>query len=100
MRASSLVDPGCPRTDPFWSIIVYTADGHLQKNQYEAYSLNSITAKKNADASIAIRLGASDGKIANRLPTMAGWNDTVRLYRPRADILNDTWKFPEAQPVN
>jgi hypothetical protein len=24
----------------------------------------------------------------------------VRLYRPRAELLNDTWKFPEAQPVN
>jgi len=24
----------------------------------------------------------------------------VRLYRPRAEILNGTWKFPEAQPVN
>ena len=24
----------------------------------------------------------------------------VRPYRPRPDILNGTWKFPEAQPVN
>jgi arylsulfatase len=24
---------------------------------------------------------------------------TVRLYRPRAEILNGKWKFPEAQPV-
>jgi hypothetical protein len=24
----------------------------------------------------------------------------VRLYRPRAEILNGTWKFPEAQPVS
>jgi hypothetical protein len=23
----------------------------------------------------------------------------VRLYRPRVEILNGTWKFPEAQPV-
>jgi hypothetical protein len=23
----------------------------------------------------------------------------VRLYRPRDEILNGTWKFPEAQPV-
>jgi hypothetical protein len=27
---------------------------------------------------------------------MPGWNYTVRLYRPRAEILNGTWKFPEA----
>ena len=29
---------------------------------------------------------------------MKGWNYMVRLYRPRAEILNGTWKFPEAQP--
>jgi hypothetical protein len=26
-------------------------------------------------------------------------NDTVRLYRPRAEILNGTFKFPEARPA-
>ena len=31
---------------------------------------------------------------------MKGWNYTVRLYRPRQEILNVTWKFPEAQPAN
>jgi hypothetical protein len=31
---------------------------------------------------------------------MPGWNYTVRLYQPRAEILNASWKFPEAQPVN
>jgi len=24
----------------------------------------------------------------------------VRLYRPRKEILDGTWKFPEAQPVS
>jgi hypothetical protein len=28
-----------------------------------------------------------------------GWNYLVRLYRPRAEILDGSWKFPEAQPV-
>ncbi len=27
---------------------------------------------------------------------MKGWNYTVRLYRPRAEILDGTWKFPGA----
>jgi hypothetical protein len=31
---------------------------------------------------------------------MPGWNYTVRLYRPRAEILDGVWKLPEAQPVN
>jgi hypothetical protein len=29
---------------------------------------------------------------------MKGWNYTVRLYRPRPEILGGTWTFPEAQP--
>jgi len=28
-----------------------------------------------------------------------GWNYIVRLDRPRAAILDGTWKFPEAQPL-
>jgi hypothetical protein len=47
-----------------------------------------------------VQFGGCDGKIANCLPIMPGWNYMVRLYRPPADILNGKWKFPEAQPVN
>lgn len=86
--------------DGFWSVTVYDAEGHLQKNQANASSLNSATAKKAADGSVAVQFGGCDGKIANCLPIMKGWNYTVRLYRPRAEILNGQWKFPEMQAVN
>jgi hypothetical protein len=33
------------------------------------------------------------------LPIVKGWNYTVRLYRPRAEILSGKWKFPEPQPM-
>jgi hypothetical protein len=26
--------------------------------------------------------------------------NTVRLYRPRPEILNGTWKFPEPEPAS
>ena len=39
--------------DAFWSISVYNADGHFQKNVFDAYTLNNITAKKGADGSVA-----------------------------------------------
>ena len=86
--------------DGFWSISLYNANGYFQKNDLNAYSLNNITSKKGADGTVAIQFGGCDGKIPNCLPIMAGWNYTVRLYRPRAEILNGTWKFPEAQPSN
>ena len=68
------------------------------KNDLGAYSLNNITARKNADGSVAIQFGGCDGKIQNCLPIMQGWNYTVRLFRPRAEILEGTWTFPVAQP--
>ena len=86
--------------DAFWSISIYNAEGHFQKNAFNAYTLNSITVKKGADGSAAVQFGGCDGKVVNCLPTMPGWNYIVRLYRPRAEILNGAWKFPDAQPVN
>jgi hypothetical protein len=86
--------------DGFWSVIVYNAQGFMEPNPYNAYSLNNITAQKAADGSVVVQFGGCDGKIPNCLPIVRGWNYLVRLYRPRAEILDGTWKFPEAQLVN
>jgi hypothetical protein len=45
------------------------------------------------------KFGGCDGKAANCLPVMPGWNCMVRLYRPHAEILGGQWKFPAARPV-
>lgn len=84
--------------DGFWSVSLYDAKGYYEKNDYNAYSVNSVTAKRNDDGSVAIQFGGCDGKIPNCLPIMTGWNYTVRLYRPRAEILDGSWKFPDPQP--
>ena len=86
--------------DGFWSISLYNADGYFVPNNFNAYSLNNITAKKSDDGSVAIQFGGCDGKIPNCLPIGNGWNYMVRLYRPRAEIVNGAWKFPEAQPAS
>lgn len=86
--------------DAFWSISLYDAQGYFEKNKYNAYSLNDITGTKNADGSVDVQFGGCDGKIPNCLPIMNGWNYTVRLYRPRPEILKGAWKFPEPQPVS
>ena len=85
--------------DGFWSVTVYNAEGRFQKNEYDAYSINNLTATKGADGSITVQFGGCDGTIPNCLPTVPGWNYMVRFYRPRTEILNGTWKFPEVQPV-
>lgn len=82
--------------DGFWSISVYDKAGYFQKNAENRYTLNNVTAKPNADGSYTIQFG---GTGPNSLPIMPGWNYLVRMYRPRAAILDGTWKFPEAEPV-
>jgi hypothetical protein len=85
--------------DGFWSVSLYNGEGYYVKNDLNAYSLNNLTSVKGDDGAVTIQFGGCDGKIRNCLPIMAGWNYTVRLYRPRAEILNGTWNFPEPQPL-
>jgi hypothetical protein len=85
--------------DGFWSISVYNAQGYFEKNPYDAYSVNNITGRKGEDGAMTLQFGGCDGKIPNCLPISKGWNYLVRLYRPRAEVLNGTWKFPDAQPI-
>ena len=49
------------------------------------------------DGSITVRFGGCDGKTPNCLLILDGWNYTVRFYRPRKEIFDGTWKFPELQ---
>ncbi|WP_083742237.1 DUF1254 domain-containing protein [Bradyrhizobium mercantei] len=86
--------------DGFWSLTVYNSDGYLQPNPANAYAVNSVTATKAADGAVTIQFGGCDGKVANCLPITPGWNYTVRLFQPRAEILNDSWRFPEARPAD
>ncbi|MEI5665687.1 DUF1254 domain-containing protein [Bosea sp. CCNWLW174] len=86
--------------DGFWSVSLYNGEGYYQKNPYNAYTLNNITAKADQEGAVLVRFGGCDGKVPNCLPIMKDWNYMVRLYRPRSAVLDGTWKFPEAQPVN
>ncbi|WP_112945786.1 MULTISPECIES: DUF1254 domain-containing protein [unclassified Rhizobium] len=85
--------------DGFWSISVYNAEGFYEKNPYNAYALNSVTAKED-NGSVTVQFGGCDGKIVNCLPVMKDWNYVVRLYRPRAAILDGSWTFPEPTIAN
>jgi hypothetical protein len=85
--------------DGFWSISLYNAAGYFEKNDFDAYSLNNLTAKQDANGSVTVQFGGCDGKTPNCLPITSGWNYIVRLYRPRKEILNGRWVFPEAQPA-
>jgi len=84
----------------FWSVSVYNAAGYFEPNTLQAYSLNNLTAKRDAEGKVSIQFGGCDGKTQNCLPIMPGWNYLVRLYRARPEVLSGKWTFPQAQPVN
>ncbi|MEE2032304.1 DUF1214 domain-containing protein [Rhodococcus chondri] len=100
------VEPGLPvgeyeltvrdvPVDGFWSISVYNAAGFFEPNENNAYTVNNITGVPNADGSITVRFGGcADPSRDNCIPVIEGWNYLVRLYRPRAEILDGRWTFP------
>ena len=104
------VDPGLPvgsyrltvgsvPVDAFWSISVYNAAGYFEPNDLGAYSINSVTAVPDEDGSITVNIGGCHDDRPNCIPITDGWNYTVRLYRPRPEILDGTWTFPAIEPA-
>jgi len=82
----------------FWSVTLYDDKGLMPINEYDAYSFNNVTAKKDKDGSITIHFGG-DPKADNFLPIVPGWNYIVRMYKPGPEILNGSWTFPEPKAV-
>lgn len=93
-----VVPPNVP-VDAFWSVSVYNAAGYFEPNPLDRYSLNSHTAQRDADGSVEIQFGGCVAGVDNCLPIVAGWNYMVRLYRPREELIDGSWTFPEAQPI-
>ena len=106
------VEPGLPEgaykievpaevpTDEFWSVSLYNADGRFEENALGAYNVNSVSGTPNDDGSMTVHLGGCDDGRVNCLPIMDGWNYSVRFYRPGPEILDGSWTFPQAEPVN
>ena len=85
--------------DAFWSISVYNKDGYFEENDLGVYSVNNISGTPNEDGSFTVNLGGCEDKRVNCIPLTDGWNYAVRLYKPRAEILDGSWTFPSAEPV-
>ena len=84
--------------EAFWSVSVYNRDGFFTPNDLNAYSFNSITAKRNDNGTVTIHFGG-DPKAANYLPITDGWNYIIRCYLPGWQILEGNWTPPEPERV-
>jgi hypothetical protein len=85
--------------DAFWSISLYNREGYFEASDEGGCSVNQLTALTEPDGSVVLHLGDCANGSPNFLRLMDGWNYTVRLYRPRPEILDGSWTFPAAEPV-
>lgn len=85
--------------DAFWSVTVYDREGRLIPDPRQRHSLNTLTARYGADGTATVQFGGCGQAQDNCLPVAPGWNYMVRMYRPRAQVLDGRWIFPAATPV-
>ena len=84
--------------DAFWSISVYNRDGYFDPNEFDSYSVNSVTSRRADDGSVTVVFGPGPDGADNFLYVTEGWNYVARLYRPRPEVLDGAWTFPGPEP--
>jgi hypothetical protein len=99
------VPPNAP-VEQYWSVTVYDRETHAQVKNMDRASRasNDTTVQKNPDGSTDIYLGptAPAGKESNWVPTdpKRQFELLFRLYGPKKELFEKTWKLPDVQEVN
>jgi hypothetical protein len=57
-----------------------------------------VTGQRNKEGTVTIHFGG-EPKAVTYLRIVRGWNYIVRLYRPRSEVVDGTWTFPQPLPV-
>lgn len=88
-----------PPADAFWSLTMYDMQGFACANDLNRFAVTSwMPLVKNDDGSLEIYIQNEDpgtAQQANWLPAPKGpMNVTMRLYAPRAEVLNGDWVPP------
>lgn len=84
----------------FWSISLYNKNGFFEKNDRNAYNVNSVMGARNDDNSMTVHLGGCEDDRVNCLPLTEGWSYVVRMYQPGPEVLDGSWTFPKLEQVD
>jgi hypothetical protein len=79
----------------FWSITVYDKGGFCIT---DTYNINSQFAKKDANGAVVIHFGG-DKNQDNYMEIFKDWTFILRLYLPKENYMDKTWKRPELKLV-
>ncbi|MCA3280661.1 MAG: DUF1254 domain-containing protein [Roseomonas sp.] len=85
--------------DGFWSVTVYDQRGFMVPNPRNAVAINNVTARRGADGAVTVQFGGCTEAIENCLPIPPQWNALLRLYRPRAEIIEGRWIAPTLEAL-
>jgi hypothetical protein len=88
-----------PPVEAFWSITLYDADGFQVPNALNRFAVSSwMPFRYEADGSLTLYVqaeGPGADNEQNWLPApKGGFNLTMRLYAPKADVLTGKWNLP------
>jgi len=93
-----------PPVDAFWSLTMYDERGFLIDNPIGRYAIDdrdSLAFNPDGSLDILIQHEQPDAKASNWLPAPAdAFAVTMRLYLPKADFLDGTWKLPPIERIN
>jgi hypothetical protein len=93
-----------PPVDAFWSVTMYDGRGFPVANELDRHALGDRDPLDyNADGSLDIWIGHDNpgpARVANWLPCPEGrLGVTMRLYAPRAPVLDGTWSPPPVRRI-
>jgi hypothetical protein len=100
------IEPDAP-VELFWAVTIYDTDtrGLITTDQQKA-ELGSAhdTVQANPDGSTYVFIGpeAPEGWESNWIKSVPGrgWFPYLRLYFPTARYFDQSWKFPQIEPVD
>jgi len=92
-----------PPTNAFWSVTNYDAEGYLERNALDRYSLGSNHQLNfNPDGSLDIYLSHTQPEIenVNWVPAPAGdFKTLLRIYWPQEQVLSGDWALPDVNKL-